>query len=59
MELFSINKFLYQLQVSFSYLLIIYHQLAGHMLRNRLQWRKYLLVLLTRAWREAGIESKS
>ena len=35
MELFSVNKFLNQSQVSFSYFLIIYHQLAGHMPRNR------------------------
>ena len=54
MELFSINKFLNQSRVSFSYLLIIYHQLAGHMLRNRPATKKEFVGIidqsLKRGW---------
>ena len=54
MELFSINKLLYQLKVSFSYLLIIYHQLAARMLRNRPAMKKVFVGIidqsLKRGW---------
>ena len=54
MELFSVNKFLNQSQVSFSYLPIIYHHLAGHMLRNRPAMKKVFVSIidqsLKRGW---------
>ena len=54
MELFSVNKLLNQSQVSFSYLLIIYHQSAGDMLRNRPAMKKVFVGIidqsLKRGW---------